>query len=287
MSKIHTISAFAGALALTLPLAASAQTTLRLGHFGSGPDPFSQSVETFATRVAEASGGSLSIQIFPSGQLGNEAQQISALQGGLQDLLITSTTNLANMSAAFSLLDLPFAFSNHSEAAAVTMVAIGDQMMSGLDGTGLMGLALWENGFRALTNSVRPVNSVEDLAGMKIRVIGAPVFIETFTALGANPVPMPFPELYAAMETGTVDGQDNPALAARALRFYEVQDHYTATNHIYGAMIVLGSEAALSRLSDDDRATLARVAREFGAEQRAILRAADASAVDSHRPRLP
>lgn len=274
-NRITRVTAAVVAL-LSAALPAGAETVLKLGHFGPGPDPFSKSVEAFATKVEELSGGELKIQIFPAGQLGNEKQQISALQGGLQEMLITSTTNLSNMQPAFSLLDLPFAFSTYAQADAVTMGAVGEKMMEGLEANGLKGLALWENGFRALTNSVRPVEKLADMEGLKIRVIGAPVFIDTFTALGTNPVPMPFPELYSAMETGTVDGQDNPAVAVAALKFYEVQKYYTPLNHIYGAMIVLGSESALGRLSDEQRAILEQAARDFGPAQRKMIRGADA-----------
>lgn len=274
-NRITRVTAAVVAL-LSAALPAGAETVLKLGHFGPGPDPFSKSVEAFATKVEELSGGELKIQIFPAGQLGNEKQQISALQGGLQEMLITSTTNLSNMQPAFSLLDLPFAFSTYAQADAVTMGAVGEKMMEGLEANGLNGLALWENGFRALTNSVRPVEKLADMEGLKIRVIGAPVFIDTFTALGTNPVPMPFPELYSAMETGTVDGQDNPAVAVAALKFYEVQQYYTPLNHIYGAMIVLGSESALGRLSDEQRAILEQAARDFGPAQRKMIRGADA-----------
>lgn len=223
MKLTHLFKASVAAVTLfaaTLPV--QAETVLKLGHFGPGPDPFSKSVEAFAARVEALSGGDLKIQIFPAGQLGNEKQQISALQGGLQEMLVTSSTNLSNMKPELALLDLPFVFSSYAEADAVTMGPVGAKMLDGLEGNGMIGMALWENGFRALSNSQRNVETPEDMQGLKIRVIGAPVFIDTFTALGTNPVPMPFPELYSAMETGTVDGQDNPALTDMVLKFYEV-----------------------------------------------------------------
>ncbi|MDK3019203.1 TRAP transporter substrate-binding protein [Pseudodonghicola flavimaris] len=265
-------------MAMGVCTSASAETVLKLGHFGSGQDPFSQSVEAFAQRVAELSNGDLTIKIYPGGQLGNERQEISALQGGLQELMITASTNLANMDPALSLLDLPFAFANHQEVDAVTLGPVGEKMMAPLADNGLVGLALWENGFRALTNAVRPINTVEDIKGLKIRVIGAPVFIDTFSALGANPVPMPFPELYSGLETGTVEGQDNPAGGTQAMKFYEVQKYFTPTNHIYGAMIVLGSKRALDRLSDKDREILMQAAKDFGVTQRKTMRDYDAVA---------
>lgn len=279
MSIRFNVLATAVAMAIsTLPV--HAQTTIKLGHFGPGPDPFSRSIETFAERVSELSDGRLDVKIFPAGQLGNEKQQLSALQGGLQEMLVTSTTNLSNMNPKFKLLDLPFVFASYEEADAVTLGPVGEEIIAGLEANGLHGLALWENGFRAFTNSRHAVHGLADFEGLKVRVIGAPVFIDTFTALGANPVPMPFPELYSAMETGTVDGQDNPALAVQALKFYEVQDYYTATNHIYGAMIPLVSERFFDRLSEENRAALTQAAREFGVEQRQVLRQADVDAVE-------
>ncbi|MEZ5716220.1 MAG: DctP family TRAP transporter solute-binding subunit [Paracoccaceae bacterium] len=275
---IRAAAATAALLGTTLP--AGAETVLKLGHFGPGPDPFSKSVEAFAAKVEELSGGDLKIQIFPAGQLGNEKQQISALQGGLQEMLVTSSTNLSNMKSELALLDLPFVFSNYAEADAVTMGPVGAEMLDGLEGNGMIGMALWENGFRALSNSQRNVETPEDMKGLKIRVIGAPVFIDTFSALGTNPVPMPFPELYSAMETGTVDGQDNPALTDMVLKFYEVQKYYTATNHMYGAMVVLGSKAALGRLTNEQRAILEKAAQDFGPEQRVFLRDAETMAMD-------
>ena len=255
-------------------------TRIKLGHFGPGPDPFSKSIEMFAKQVAERSNGRMKIEIFPAGQLGNEKQQLSALQGGLQEILITSSTNLTNMNQKLKLLDLPFAFTSYAEADAVTTGPMAEKLMAGMERKNLVPLALWENGFRAMSNSKRPIRSLADFKGLKIRVIGAPVFIDTFSALGSQPVPMPFPELYSAMETGTVDGQDNPALAVQALKFYEVQKYYTATNHIYGAMIVLAGKPVYKRLSQEDRDILNEVVHEFGLEQRKLLRAADQKAMD-------
>lgn len=256
----------------------SAATKIKLGHFGPGPDPFSKSLEIFAKMVNERSNGSMEVSIFPAGQLGNEKQQLSALQGGLQEMLITASTNVSNMNEKLKILDLPFAFASYAEADAVTTGPMAKKMMAGMDNKGFMPLGLWENGFRAMTNSKHAINSLADFKGLKIRVIGAPIFIDTFKALGAQPVPMPFTELYSALETKTVDGQDNPALAVQALKFYEVQKYYTATNHIYGAMIVLAGKKFISRLSPEDRTILEQVVHEFGLKQRKILREADLKA---------
>lgn len=259
---------------------AVAQTVIKVGHFGPGGDVFSRGVEAFAEELEARSEGRFDVQIFPAGQLGNEKQQISALQGGLQEILITATTNLTNLNAPLRLLDIPFVFASEAEADAVTMGPLADKLTAGLDAHRLQSLGLWENGFRAISNKVRPVAMPGDLEAVKMRVIGAPVFIDTFGALGAQPVPMPFGELYAGLETGTVDGQDNTALTVEMMKFYEVQDYLTVSNHIYSAMVVLAGQPFLSRLSDEDRALLQETVRDFGPTQRAMMREANAKVLD-------
>lgn len=259
---------------------AAAQTTIKLGHFGPGGDAFSQSVEAFAAELDKRSEGRLKVQIYPAGQLGNEKQQISALQGGLQEMLVTAATNLTNMSAPLRLLDLPFVFGNYAEADAVTTGEFGARFLAGLDDANLSGVALWENGFRVMTNNKHPIAMPDDLKGIAMRVIGAPVFIDTFTALGAQPVPMPFPELYSGLETGTVDGQDNTALTVDMMKYYEVQKYLTISNHMYSAMVVLAGKPFLDGLSPEDRQLLETVTVEFGIAQRAMLRETADKVVD-------
>lgn len=277
MTRLLSNQLYCALLAVVLglgPGAALAQKVVKLGHFGPGPDPFSKSVVAFAKKVEELSAGSLKVQVYPAGQLGNEKQQLGALQGGLQELLVTSTSNLTAINEPFKLLDLPFAFASYAEADAVTMGPFADKLMARLPDSKLVGLALWENGFRVVSNSRRPITKLADFQGLKMRVIGAPVFIDTFKALGTNPVPLPFPELFSALETKTVDGQDNPVVAVQAVKFYEVQRHLTLTNHMYGAMVVLAGKPFHDRLSDKERDILRRAAAEFGPEQRQILREA-------------
>ncbi len=260
---------------------AMAQTVIKLGHFGPGSDAFSKTVEAFAAELETRSEGRLKVQIFPAGQLGNEKQQISALQGGLQEMLVTAATNLTNMSEPLRLLDLPFIFGNYAEADAVTTGEFGAKFLTGLENANLSGLALWENGFRVMTNKKRPIAMPEDIKGLAIRVIGAPVFIDTFTALGAQPVPMPFPEIYSGLETGTIDGQDNTALTVDMMKYYEVQNHLTISNHMYSAMAVLAGKPFLDGLSAEDRAVLETAVLEFGATQRAMLRETADKVVDT------
>ncbi|NVK58672.1 MAG: DctP family TRAP transporter solute-binding subunit [Rhodobacteraceae bacterium] len=263
----------AAGLAATLAAPAAARD-IKIGHFGAPGTPFDEGVQFFAEKVEELSGGDYTVTNFPSGQLGNEAQQIGALQGGLQEMLITSSTNLIKYNERFQLIDLPFAFADDAATDKVLLGPVGDEMLAGLDGSGMKGLTFIDNGFRDLSNSKRPIEKLADFDGLSFRVIGAPVFINTFEALGTNPVPMPFPEVYTALETGTVDGQDNPLLTVRDLNFYEVQDYLTTSKHAYSALVMLISQPFWNSLSDDDKAMLQQAADETAIENRKIMRAA-------------
>ena len=143
---------------------------------------------------------------------------------------------------------------------------VGEKVKARLQDKGLVGLVYWENGFRNLTNSKRPVVRVEDLEGIKLRVMQNNVFLTTFKTLGANAVPMPFSELFSALETNTVDGQENPYNTILSSKFYEVQKYLTVTNHVYSPWIVLVSKKWWDQLSKDEQKVLmdaARASREF------------------------
>ncbi|MBB4105228.1 TRAP transporter substrate-binding protein [Allorhizobium borbori] len=247
---------------------------LKVGHFGSPSTPFNDGIEFFVKKIEDVSGGEITATNFPSGQLGNEAQQIGALQGGLQEILITSSTNLIKYNPRFQLIDIPFAFADDAATDRVLLGSVGQTMLDGLAGSNMVGLTFIDNGFRDLTNSKHPITKLGDFKGLSFRVIGAPVFIDTFKALGANPVPMPFPEVYTALETHTVDGQDNPLLTARDQNFYEVQKYLTHSKHAYSALVFLISEPFWKSLNDKERQQIKEAADAAALENRKFMRAA-------------
>lgn len=253
---------------------------IKIGHFGSPGNAFDQGVELFIQKLEELSEGDITATNYPSGQLGNESQQVASLRGGLQEILITSSTNLIRYNPLLQLIDLPFLFEDDAETDEVLLGTLGRGMLDGLDGRGMYGLTFWDNGFRDLSNSQRPIEKLEDFQGLDFRVIGEPIYIDTFRALGANPVPMPFPEVYSALETNTVDGQDNPLLTVRDMHFYEVQDYLTHSKHAYSAMVVLAGEPFWNRLTDAQKAVIQQAAIEAGQEQRRIMRDEVAHAKD-------
>src|SRR5688500_10336 len=176
------------------------ERTIRLGHLNNADHPTSLGAKKFAELVAAKSGGKITVKEFPSSQLGNELQQQSALQGGVQEMFIASTTSLTGIVKEFGLFDFPFLFANAKQADAMVDGPLGKMITAKLPEKGLVVLGFFDLGFRNVTNSKRPITKGEDLAGLKLRVIPNPVFLETFKTFGANPLPMPFAELYNALE---------------------------------------------------------------------------------------
>jgi tripartite ATP-independent transporter DctP family solute receptor len=255
------------------------ERTIRFGHLNNPDHPVSFGVKRFSEIVAAKSGGKLKVKEFPSSTLGNEMQQQSALQGGVQEMSAPATTSLAGIIKEFGLVDLPFAVTTFEQADALLDGPLGQALLAKLPEKGLVSLGYWDLGFRNVTNSKHPVTRLEDLNGIKIRVIPNPVFLETFKAFKANPVPMPFTELYGALESRAVDGQENPYAVILSNKFFEVQKYVSATNHVYAANIILVSKRFWDKLTPAEQKILNDAATEARAYQRQVSRAAAQRAV--------
>ena len=255
------------------------ERVIRFGHLNNPDHPVSMGVKKFAELVAAKSGGKLQVKEFPSNQLGTEQQQTSALQGGVQEMQAPATTSIVGIVKDFGVIDFPFTVSNHAQAFALLDGPLGKSLLEKLPEKGLVGLAYWDLGFRNVTNSKRPIARPEDLDGLKLRVIPNPVFLDTFKAFKANPVPMSFSELYTALETRTVDGQENPYAVILSNKFYEVQKFLSGTNHVYGTNIILISRKFWDRLSPTEQKILQDAALEARDYQRQVSRAAAEKAV--------
>jgi TRAP-type transport system periplasmic protein len=234
----------------------------------------------FADIVGQKSGGKLKVRIYAGGSLGGEAVVASAMQGGTIEMSMMGPGLLTGMDRDFGVFDTPFMFDSPKEADAVLDGPVGRKLLDKLPAKGLIGLSYWDHGFRILTNSRRPVSKMEDIQGLKIRVQQIPVFIETFAALGANPVPMPFTELYTALETKTVDGQENPFVSVEVTKFYEVQKYASNTRHAYSPLLVLTSKRFWDQLSADERKILLEAAEETKPYEREVSRSLDAKAAE-------
>ncbi|HEX6015839.1 MAG TPA: TRAP transporter substrate-binding protein, partial [Geminicoccaceae bacterium] len=247
--------------------------TIKFATQNSKGHPSVEGMEKFKELVEERSDGNITVRLFPGGVLGGDLQTISALQGGTVEMTVLNAGLMAGVAKDFALADLPFLYETPEQADAVMDGPFGAALTAQLPEHNLAGLGYWELGFRQLTNNRHPVNTVDDIAGLKIRVVQQPVMIDLFNALGANAVPMPFPEVYTALETGTVDGQENPFPNILASKFYEVQDHLAITNHVYNPQVVLVSGKLWDQLNAEERKLLQDAAVEARDFQRATSRA--------------
>lgn len=272
------LAALALALGLSHAQAQVQERTIRFGHVVQPGAPVALGVAKFGELVAQRSGGKIRIQELGGGVLGGEAQQLSAVQGGVQDMTQLSATIMGGVIKEFTLLDIPFSFSRGEQVDTLLAGPFGQALIARLPDKGLIGLGFWETGFRHFTNSRKPIVAVEDLKGLKLRVIPNPLFLESFAALGANPVPMAFPELYGALESKAMDAQENPFAVILTSRFHEVQKYLSVTSHVYTANPVVMSKKLWDRLSADERKILQDSLTEAAAYQRKVSRDSAAGA---------
>jgi tripartite ATP-independent transporter DctP family solute receptor len=266
----RTLIAAAAAAALAAPFAGYAQDIKpRLIRFGYGLNEQSnqgRAVKFFAEQVDKASGGKMKVRAIGAAALGPDVQMQQALIGGAQEMMVGSTATLVGITKEMALWDTPFLFNNAKEADAVLDGPVGQKVLDKLPEKGLVGLVYWENGFRNLTNSKRPVTKLEDLDGIKLRVMQNNVYLDSFKTLGANAVPLPFSELFSALETKTVDGQENPYNTILSSKFFEVQKYLSVTNHVYSPWIVMVSKKWWDGLSKAEQKILmdaAKASRDF------------------------
>jgi len=270
------IGKFSGRLALAicglaLGTAVQAQVgehTFRMSHAGATGHPGVLGAEKWAELVKQKSGGKMQIKVFANGVLGGDVQALSAVQGGTVDFTAMNSGILQTQVKEFAIFDFPFMFENGKEADAILDGAFGKQLADKLPAKGLVNLAYWELGFRNLTNSKRAIAKADDIAGLKIRVIQSPIYIETFNTLGANAVPMPITEVYTAMEQKIIDGHENPFSVIETSKFYEVQKYLTVSNHIYNPQSLLASKKKWDALTRDEQAILTSTAVEATKWQR-------------------
>ncbi|AIY06664.1 C4-dicarboxylate ABC transporter, substrate-binding protein [Planococcus sp. PAMC 21323] len=226
--------------------------------------------------VEEKTDGAIKVETYHSSQLGDDRSMTEALQIGSQEVTIPSTAPIANFVPEYSVFDFPFLFPNEQVADKVLDGEVGQKFLDMLEDQNLVGLAYWENGFRDITNSERPIESAEDLQGLKLRTMENELHLDAFKALGANPTPMALGELFTAMQQGTVDGQENPIPTIYLQGFYEVQDYVSATNHIYSPFVFLMSKSFFDGLTEEQQTIVTEAAVEAGALNRELNREATA-----------
>lgn len=271
--KRLVLKAIAAAITLAALGTASAQeVSIKFATANPKGHPIVLGMEKFAEIVQAKSGGKIKVNIYPSSTLGTDAATVSAMQGGTVEMASLNSGILASQVKDFEVFDFPFMFANGKEADAVVDGPFGKMMHAKLEAKGLVGLGYWELGFRQITNGKRAITKVEDIAGLKLRVIPNAINVDWVKALGANPTPLAFAEVYAALEQGAIDGQENPVTVIAANKFFEVQKYVTLTNHQYNPQSILVSKKFWDGLSAGDKKILSDAAVESAPYQRAQSR---------------
>lgn len=230
--------------------------TFRVSNGINEDHPVNNGIKAMQTCLDEKTGGKMKMQAFWGGALGGDLQATQALRTGTQEAVVTSSSPLVGMVPALGVFDLPFLFRSADEAYAVMDGDFGDFLNEKLDEVGLVNLGYWENGFRNMSNSKRPITKWEDFDGLKVRVMQNNIFLDTFSNFGANATPMSFGEVFSALETKAIDAQENPYVTIDTSKFYEVQDYLSETKHAYTPFLFLFSKAIFNSYSPEEQQAL-------------------------------
>ncbi|MCC8190452.1 MAG: DctP family TRAP transporter solute-binding subunit [Planctomycetes bacterium] len=265
--------AVCGLLALACVSASAGEKyTIRLGFETPRTDSQFVGADHMAKVAAEKSGGRLDIKLFPDGVLGSAQAMLTQMRGGTLDIYLGGSGYFANMAETLNIVDIPFLFRGYKHVDKVLTGELGRTMLDQLEPFGMKGLAFFENGFRCLTNSRRPVTKASDVEGLKLRTLANPMHIEAWTLLGTNPVPMPLSELYTALETKTVEGQEHPLNVTYSAKLYEVQPHISVSNHTYTPLIIAMNLDKFNALPEELQKILIEAAEEGAAAQKKFIR---------------
>jgi tripartite ATP-independent transporter DctP family solute receptor len=277
MKRIFIKTLLATVALASMGLASAQERTLKFGLNSPEGHPAVAGMKKFKETVEAKSGGKLKVQLFLNGTLGSDQATLSAIKGGTVEMAVMNSGILASEVKALEVFDFPFLFANEKEADVIVDGPIGQKMHAALADKGIIGLSYWELGFRNITTGKRALNKVDDIAGLKLRVIPNAINVDWVKALGANPTPLPFTEVYSAMEQGAIDGQENPVSVIAANKFWEVQKYVALTNHQYNPQSVIFSKKVWDTLSDAERKIIDEAADEATKTQRTAARAAVAA----------
>lgn len=228
----------------------------RVSLCNSPTHPQSIGMQLFKTYVEQKTKGSVQVALYYNSQLGGERESVEQVANGSLEMATASAGPLTTFNNKFMVLDIPFAFDSYEIAWGVLDGPMGQKLLESSEGIGLKGLGYLENGYRHVTNNVRPINSPDDLKGIKIRTMEAPMHMENFKQLGANPTPVPWTELYMTMQQKVVDGQENPLANIWEVKMFEVQKFTSLTGHIYDPMPLVANLAWFNKLSKDQQAAI-------------------------------
>ena len=279
LKLLGAVLALAAAAALSGCDNGSRGITLRIAQASAADGAIGISMDRFAQMVNEKSGGRITVLTFHNGQLGSERENIESVQMGDLDMAVVNQSVLVNFLPEVAVFDLPYTLTSAEHADRVFLGEIGREYLNALEAVRLKGFSIWESGFRNLTNSKREVNSVEDVSGLRIRVMENKIHQELWMALGADPVPMSWSDAYTGMQQGAIDGQENPATVIDKNNVVEVNKNMAVTEHCYSTVYILFSPKIWNRLTREDQELLEACMREAEVEERALSRTMDKEAI--------
>jgi tripartite ATP-independent transporter DctP family solute receptor len=249
--------------------------------FATGQDPshpVNKRAQEAIDRIREATGGRLEIKLFPANQLGSDTDLLSQIRNGGVEFFNQASTVLSTLVPAAGIINTGFAFHDYNEVWKAMDGPLGAYVRAQIEKVGLLTMSkAWDNGFRNVTTSTKPVKTPDDLKGMKLRVPAAPMLSSLFTALGASPTPINFNEVYSALQTKLVEGQENPLAIISSARLYEVQKYCSLTNHVWDAYWILGNRKAVERLPKDIQEIVRREIDKAATAERADIAALSVS----------
>ena len=242
-----------------------AQTiTLRLGHVGFPGSLFAITTDEYAKRVNAALKGKVEIKVFHSSQLGSDEQMVRGIKLGAPEMFLPSTV-MSTVEQKFGVFEMPYLIVSRAHMKKVAeSKQVQSALFEALPGKGMRILGVWENGFRHITNNVRPISKPDDLKGIKLRVPGGVWRVKMFKDYGANPSPMPLAEVYSALQSGVMDGQENPFPQIASAKFQEVQKFLSLSGHVYTPAYLVIGEDSWKKLASDIQNTMSRIAWEMG-----------------------
>ena len=279
VSRLATQLAAVIGLSFSFASQGQAQTELKVGWTNTLDSHYGIALTTFNDEIVKRTAGRYKLKYFPSGALGGEREMLEAVQLGTQDLVLTSSGPVGNFVPETRIFDIPFLFRDYDHARKVLDGQIGQDILGKFPAKGFVAITWLENGFRHITNSKRAINTPEDAKGLKIRTMENKVHMEAFKAMGALPTPMNMNEVFTALQTGTVDGQENPVPIILANKLYTVQKYLSLTGHVYSPALLITSTDVWGKLSDADKAAFKEAAKVALAANRKKVNDDEASGI--------
>ena len=283
--KLHNMLAFALAASFVAGPAAAEMGShlIKVSNGAAKTHPVSAGIDAMTACLKDGSGGKIKVRGFYSGALGDDMEATQAVRAGSIEMVVTGSAAIGGIEPAMNVFGLPFLFASEEEVDAVLTGPFYDYIKAKMPQHDLILLSFWENGFRNTTNSKRPIKAIGDFEGLNFRVMQNNIFLDTFRQLGTNPVPIAFGEVFTALETGAVDGQENPLSLIEASKFYEVQKYLTLTRHAYSPLPALFSkkvwdtyspeaQALVQKCTDLGRVAQIKRSRDANAANLAILK---------------